>query len=27
VLIEGLPEMIAESKIARKFYLGDDFRF
>ena len=26
VLIEGLPEMIAESKIARKFYLGDDFR-
>jgi lipopolysaccharide export system ATP-binding protein len=25
VLIEGLPEMIAESKIARKFYLGDDF--
>jgi lipopolysaccharide export system ATP-binding protein len=27
VLIEGLPEMIAESKIARKFYLGDDFKF
>jgi lipopolysaccharide export system ATP-binding protein len=27
VLIEGLPDMIAESKIARKFYLGDDFRF
>ncbi len=27
VLIEGLPEVIAESKIARKFYLGDDFRF
>jgi len=27
VLIEGLPEMIAESKMARKFYLGDDFRF
>jgi lipopolysaccharide export system ATP-binding protein len=27
VLIEGLPEMIAESKVARKFYLGDDFRF
>jgi lipopolysaccharide export system ATP-binding protein len=27
VLVEGLPEMIAESKIARKFYLGDDFRF
>jgi lipopolysaccharide export system ATP-binding protein len=26
VLIEGLPEMIAESRIARKFYLGDDFR-
>jgi len=26
VLVEGLPEMIAESKIARKFYLGDDFR-
>ena len=26
VLIEGLPEMIAESKLARKFYLGDDFR-
>lgn len=27
VLIEGLPEMIAESPIARRFYLGDDFRF
>ncbi|MGE5800238.1 MAG: LPS export ABC transporter ATP-binding protein [Syntrophaceae bacterium] len=27
VLVEGLPEVIAESKIARKFYLGDDFRF
>ena len=27
VLIEGLPDMIAESKVARKFYLGDDFRF
>ncbi|HTZ39663.1 MAG TPA: LPS export ABC transporter ATP-binding protein [Syntrophales bacterium] len=27
VLIEGLPDMIAESKIARKFYLGDDFKF
>jgi lipopolysaccharide export system ATP-binding protein len=27
VLIEGSPEVIAESKIARKFYLGDDFRF
>jgi lipopolysaccharide export system ATP-binding protein len=27
VLIEGLPEMISESKIARKFYLGDDFKF
>ena len=27
VLIEGLPDMIAESRIARKFYLGDDFRF
>jgi lipopolysaccharide export system ATP-binding protein len=27
VLIEGLPDMIAQSQIARKFYLGDDFRF
>jgi lipopolysaccharide export system ATP-binding protein len=27
VLIEGLPEMIAESKLAMKFYLGDDFKF
>ncbi len=26
VLIEGLPDTIAESRIARKFYLGDDFR-
>ena len=27
VLIEGLPDVIAQSQIARKFYLGDDFRF
>ena len=27
VLIEGVPDVIAQSQIARKFYLGDDFRF
>jgi lipopolysaccharide export system ATP-binding protein len=27
VLVEGLPDVIADSKIARKFYLGDDFKF
>jgi len=27
VLVEGTPEAIASSEIARKIYLGDDFKF
>jgi len=27
ILVEGRPEFIAESEIARKIYLGDDFKF
>jgi lipopolysaccharide export system ATP-binding protein len=27
VLVEGTPEMIAASEIARKIYFGDDFKF
>ena len=27
ILIEGYPDEIAASEVARKFYLGDDFRF
>lgn len=27
ILVEGTPTAIAESEIARKFYLGDDFKF
>lgn len=26
ILLEGNPEMIANDPVARKFYLGDDFR-
>jgi len=27
ILVEGTPEFIAQSEIARKIYLGDDFKF
>jgi lipopolysaccharide export system ATP-binding protein len=27
VLVEGTPEMIAASELARKIYFGDDFKF
>jgi lipopolysaccharide export system ATP-binding protein len=27
VLVEGTPETIAASELARKFYFGDDFKF
>ena len=27
ILVEGVPEYIAESEVARKFYLGEDFSF
>ena len=27
VLVEGTPEKIAQSEIARKIYFGDDFKF
>jgi lipopolysaccharide export system ATP-binding protein len=27
VLVEGMPEVIASSEIARKIYFGDDFKF
>lgn len=27
LLIEGYPDEIASSEIARKFYLGEDFKF